>query len=313
MSNHENENEYAIQTFDLTKSFGNRKAVDKINLVVKKGDIFSLLGPNGAGKTTTIKMLTGVLKPTVGTAKIMDYDITRNPSEVKGIIDISPQETAIAGHLTAWENLILMGGINGLKKEDTEKRAKKLIKLMGLTERANEQVQKFSGGMQRRLSIAMALISDPPILFLDEPTLGLDPQARRVIWEQIEQLKGEKTIILTTHYLEEADALADRVAIISQGSIIAEGTPQELKKNIHGLQTMIIKGQNLSSPDIERLKETYPYITKIDGGIKIEAQELIFDEIVDYLRSRGVKINWLSMKEPSLDDVFLDLTGEEVN
>jgi ABC-2 type transport system ATP-binding protein len=313
MSNHENENEYAIQTFGLTKSFGNCKAVDKINLVVKKGDIFSLLGPNGAGKTTTIKMLTGVLKPTVGTAKIMDYDITRNPSEVKGIIDISPQETAIAGHLTAWENLILMGGINGLKKEDTEKRAKKLIKLMGLTERANEQVQKFSGGMQRRLSIAMALISDPPILFLDEPTLGLDPQARRVIWEQIEHLKGKKTIILTTHYLEEADSLADRVAIISQGNIIAEGTPQELKKNIYGLQTMIIKGQNLSSPDIEGLKEIYPHITKIDDGIKIEAQELIFDEIVDYLRSKGVKISWVSMKEPSLDDVFLNLTGEEVN
>nr|WP_319374504.1 ATP-binding cassette domain-containing protein [uncultured Methanobacterium sp.] len=313
MSDHENKNEYAIQTFGLTKSFGNRKAVDKINLVVKKGDIFSLLGPNGAGKTTTIKMLTGVLKPTVGTAKIMDYDITRDLSEVKGIIDISPQETAIAGHLTAWENLILMGGINGLKKEDTEKRAKKLIKLMGLTERANEQVQKFSGGMQRRLSIAMALISDPPVLFLDEPTLGLDPQARRVIWEQIEQLKGKKTIILTTHYLEEADALADRVAIISQGNIIAEGTPQELKKNIYGLQTMIIKGQNLSSLDIDGLKEVYPHITKIDGGIKIEAQELIFDEIVDYLRSRGVKINWLSMKEPSLDDVFLTLTGEEVN
>ena len=130
MSNYENENEYAIQIFGLTKSFGNRKAVDKINLVVKKGDIFSLLGPNGAGKTTIIKMLSGVLKPTVGTAKIMDYDITRDLSEVKGIIDISPQETAIAGHLTAWENLILMGGINGLKKEDTEKRAKKLIKLM---------------------------------------------------------------------------------------------------------------------------------------------------------------------------------------
>ncbi|KAF5051433.1 ATP-binding cassette domain-containing protein [Methanobacterium subterraneum] len=313
MSNHEGENEYAIKTFGLTKTFGSRKAVDEINLAVKKGDIFSLIGPNGAGKTTIIKMLSCLLKPTVGTATIMNYDIKKNYSEVKRIIDVSPQETAIAGHLTAWENLILMGGVNGLKKQETEKRAKKLIKLMGLTQRANEQVQKFSGGMQRRLSIAMALISDPPVLFLDEPTLGLDPQARRAIWEQIEHLKGEKTIILTTHYLEEADALADRVAIIRQGTIIAEGTPQELKENVYGMQTMIIKGQNIITADIQGLKEIYPNITVIDGGIKIKAQELIFDEIVDYLRSEGVKIEWISMKEPSLDDVFLRLTGEGVN
>ncbi|HII83899.1 MAG TPA: ATP-binding cassette domain-containing protein [Methanobacterium subterraneum] len=312
MSNHEDENEYAIKTFGLTKTFGSRKAVDEINLAVKKGDIFSLIGPNGAGKTTIIKMLSCLLKPTVGTATIMNYDIKKNYSEVKRIIDVSPQETAIAGHLTAWENLILMGGVNGLKKQETEKRAKKLIKLMGLTQRANEQVQKFSGGMQRRLSIAMALISDPPVLFLDEPTLGLDPQARRAIWEQIEHLKGEKTIILTTHYLEEADALADRVAIIRQGTIIAEGTPQELKENVYGMQTMIIKGQNIITADIQGLKEIYPNITVIDGGIKIKAQELIFDEIVDYLRSEGVKIEWISMKEPSLDDVFLRLTGEGV-
>ena len=312
MSNHEDENEYAIKTFGLTKTFGSRKAVDEINLAVKKGDIFSLIGPNGAGKTTIIKMLSCLLKPTVGTATIMNYDIKKNYSEVKRIIDVSPQETAIAGHLTAWENLILMGGVNGLKKQETEKRAKKLIKLMGLTQRANEQVQKFSGGMQRRLSIAMALISDPPVLFLDEPTLGLDPQARRAIWEQIEHLKGEKTIILTTHYLEEADALADRVAIIRQGTIIAEGTPQELKENVYGMQTMIIKGQNIITADIQGLKEIYSNITVIDGGIKIKAQELIFDEIVDYLRSEGVKIEWISMKEPSLDDVFLRLTGEGV-
>ena len=313
MSNHEGENEYAIKTFGLTKTFGSRKAVDEINLAVKKGDVFSLIGPNGAGKTTIIKMLSCLLKPTVGTATIMNYDIKKNYSEVKRIIDVSPQETAIACHLTAWENLILMGGVNGLKKQETEKRAKKLIKLMGLTQRANEQVQKFSGGMQRRLSIAMALISDPPVLFLDEPTLGLDPQARRAIWEQIEHLKGEKTIILTTHYLEEADALADRVAIIRQGTIIAEGTPQELKENVYGMQTMIIKGQNIITADIQGLKKIYPNITVIDGGIKIKAQELIFDEIVDYLRSEGVKIEWISMKEPSLDDVYLRLTGEGVN
>ncbi len=307
-----NENNYSIQTFGLTKKYKDQKAVNGINLAIKRGEVFSLLGPNGAGKTTTIQMLCCLLKPTAGTATIMGYDIKKNPSAVKEVIDISPQETAIASHLTAWENLMLMGGINGLKKEETKKRAKKLIELMGLAERANEQVQNFSGGMQRRLSIAMALISDPPVLFLDEPTLGLDPQARRAIWKHIEHLKEKKTIILTTHYLEEADALADRVAIISEGNIIAIGTPKELKNDIYGMRTVVIKAQKLSSTCIEGLKEMYLSVREIDDGIEIKARELNFDEIVDYIRSSGAKIEWFSMEEPSLDDVFLSLTGKEM-
>lgn len=308
-----NENNCAIQTFGLTKKYKDRAAVNGINLAIKRGEVFSLLGPNGAGKTTIIQMLCCLLEPSAGTAAICGHDIKKNPSAVKEIIDISPQETAVAGHLTAWENLMLMGGINDMSKEETKKRAKTLLELMGLTERANEQVQKFSGGMQRRLSIAMALISDPPVLFLDEPTLGLDPQARRAIWKQIEHLKEKKTIILTTHYLEEADALADRLAIISEGNIIAIGTPKELKDRIHGMQTMIIKAQKLSSAVIKGLKKMYPNVREIDDGIEIKARELNFDEIIDYIRSRGAKIEWLSMKEPSLDDVFLNLTGKEVS
>lgn len=307
-----NENDFAIQIFSITKKFGDLIAVDNVDLSIKKGEMFSLLGPNGAGKTTTIKMLCCLLMPTDGTATIMGYDIKKDPLAVKGIIDVSPQETAIAGHLNAWENLTLMGGVHGLSKEETKKRAEELLELVGLTKRAKEQVKKFSGGMQRRLSIAMALISDPQVLFLDEPTLGLDPQARRAMWERIEELKGKKTILLTTHYLEEADALADRIAIIDQGKIIALGTPHELKNNICGMQTMMVKSKNLSPDSIAGLREMCPEVREIEGGVEIKAKELIFEEIVDYIRSKGAKIEWISMKEPSLDDVFLKLTGKEV-
>jgi ABC-2 type transport system ATP-binding protein len=306
-------NEDAIQTLGLSRKFGNLIAVNGINLSIKEGELFSLLGPNGAGKTTTIKMLCCLLKPTDGTAVVMGHDIRKAPSAVKQIINVSPQETAIATHLNALENLLLMGRIYGMSKEETKKRAEEFIELMGLTGRMKEQVKNFSGGMQRKLNIAMALISDSKVLFLDEPTLGLDPHARRELWKQIERLKGEKTILLTTHYLEEADALADRIAIIKEGNIIASGTPSELKNEFLGIKTMVIKTQNLTSNSIQGLKTMYPNIRVIENGIEIKAKNLVFDDIVDYLRSKGVKIEWLSMREPSLDDVFLSLTGEDVN
>ena len=207
-------NRFAIQTFSLSRKFGDLVAVDNIDLSIKKGELFSLLGPNGAGKTTAIKMLCCLLKPSSGTATVMGHDINEDPMAVKQIIDISPQETAIAEHLNARENLSLIGGIRGLAKTEVRKSSENLLEMVGLTKRAKEQVRKFSGGMKRRLSIAMALVADPQVLFLDEPTLGLDPQSRRGIWEHIAELKGKKTILLTTHYLEEADALADRIAII---------------------------------------------------------------------------------------------------
>jgi ABC-2 type transport system ATP-binding protein len=305
-------NGFAIQTLDLTKKFGDLTAVDGINLSIRKGELFSLLGPNGAGKTTTIKMLCCLLKPTAGSATVMGHDVQKDPLAVKEVIDVSPQETAIAGHLNAWENLALICGIYGLSKEETRKRSEELLKLMGLTKRAKDQVRKFSGGMQRRLSIAMALVSDPQVLFLDEPTLGLDPQARRSMWEEIEELKGKKTILLTTHYLEEADALADRIAIIDEGKIVALGTPHELKNKISDKQIMVVKAKNLTPESIEGLKKMYPEVREIADGVEIRAKELSFDKIVDLLRSKGATIESTSMKEPSLDDVFLQLTGKEL-
>ncbi len=312
ITNREVSDNNAIQTLNLTKKYGDFVAVDGIDLEIKKGELFSILGPNGAGKTTTIKMLSCLIRPTEGTARIMGYDLKENPQSVKEIIDVSPQETAIAGHLNAWENLTLMGGIYGLGKKETEKRAQELLKLLDLQGREKEQVRKYSGGMKRRLSIAMALMSDPQVLFLDEPTLGLDPQARKKLWKQIEELKGKKTIVLTTHYLEEADALADRIAIIKKGKLIALDTPEELKKNISGLQSIVIKTRNISEDIVKGIKEMYSNVVFKEGEIEIKAKKLNIDKILDYLRSNEVNIEGISMKEPSLDDVFFELTGEEV-
>jgi len=305
-------NRFAIQTFSLSRKFGELTAVSGIDLSIKEGELFSLLGPNGAGKTSAIKMLCCLLRPSSGTAEIMGHDINEDPLAVKQVIDISPQETAIAEHLDAWENLSLIGGIRGLPKEEVKKRSGELLEMVGLTKRAREQARRFSGGMKRRLSIAMALVSDPQVLFLDEPTLGLDPQSRRGIWEHIAELKGKKTILLTTHYLEEADALADRIAIIDEGKIAALGTSQELKDSISNIQVMVVKAKNLTPDVIGGLKHIYPEVETTEDGIEIRARELSFYEIVDYLRPRGVAIHSASLKQPTLDDVFLHLTGKEL-
>ncbi|MFC2035123.1 ATP-binding cassette domain-containing protein [Chloroflexota bacterium] len=305
-------NGFAIQTLSISKKFGNFVAVDGIDLSIKEGELFSLLGPNGAGKTTTLKMLCCLLRPSSGTGTIMGHDIQKDPIAVKQVIDISPQETAIAEHLNARENLGLIGGIHGLGKEEVKTRSEELLEMMGLTNRAKERVKKYSGGMKRRLSIAMALVSDPQVLFLDEPTLGLDPQSRRSIWEHIAGLKGKKTVVLTTHYLEEADSLADRIAIIDEGKIIALGTPQELKDSISDMQVMVVKAKNLTTDAIEGLREIYPEVKEIEDGVEIKAKEVNFSEVVDYLRPRGVEIESSSQKQITLDDVFLQLTGKEL-
>jgi ABC-2 type transport system ATP-binding protein len=312
MSDAANDNRFAIETVSISREFGDIIAVNSIDLSIKEGELFSLLGPNGAGKTTLIKMLCCLLKPSGGTATIMGHDIQKDPLAVKHIIDVSPQETAVSEHLNAWENLSLIGGIHGFKKEEVKKRSEELLDMMGLTQRAKDQVRKYSGGMKRRLSIAMALVSDPQVLFLDEPTLGLDPQSRRSVWGHIAELKGKKTIVLTTHYLEEADALADRIAIIDEGKIIALGTSSELKDSISDMQVMVVKAKNLTADAIDGLKEIYPEVREVEDGVEIKAKEISSYEIIDYLRPRGVVIESTSLKQVTLDDVFLHLTGKEL-
>ena len=312
MSYATNDNRFAIQTFSISRKFGDIIAVNSIDLSIKEGELFSLLGPNGAGKTTVIKMLCCLLRPSSGTATIMGHDTQKDPIAVKQVIDVSPQETAIAEHLNAWENLSLMGGIHGFGKEEVKKRSEELLEMMGLTQRAKDQVRKYSGGMKRRLSIAMALVSDPQVLFLDEPTLGLDPQSRRSVWEHITELKGKKTIVHTTHYLEEADALADRIAIIDEGKIVALGTSRELKDSISDMQVMVVRAKNLTNDAIEGLREIYPEVKEVEDGVEIKAKEISSYEIIDYLRPRGVVIESTSLKQITLDDVFLHLTGKEL-
>lgn len=301
----------SIRISGLGKSFDDFVAVDAINLEVSQGELFSLLGPNGAGKTTTIKMLCCLMRPSRGTAEVMGHDIVADPIGVKRVIDVSPQETAIAEHLSAKENLALMAGLHGLDKATTQQRSSDLLDMMGLTDRAEQRVKKYSGGMKRRLSIAMALVSEPKVLFLDEPTLGLDPQSRRSIWEHIEGLKGKTTVLLTTHYLEEADALADRIAIIDQGKIVALGTPQELKDRIGG-SAMVVEAENLTDSDIATLKTRFPTTRRTASGIEIEDQDATLHEIGEVLRPRGVVVTSTYRRQVTLDDVFLELTGKQL-
>ena len=220
----------AIKTMELVKQYKNVIAVDRLHLEIKQGELFSLLGVNGAGKTTTIKMLSCLIKPTSGDASVGGYSITKEPKQVKRLIGVSPQETAVAPNLSVRENLELICGIYGFSKEKTEKKMRELSGQFELDTILQKKAGKLSGGWQRRVSIAMALISEPKILFLDEPTLGLDVIARHDLWEVIRSLKGKVTIILTTHYMEEAEALSDRIGIMKNGSLLAVGTVEELNR-----------------------------------------------------------------------------------
>jgi len=216
---------------DLVKKFDDVTAVENLDLVINEGELFSLLGPNGAGKTTTVNILTGIIKPTSGNAFIAGFDVTKNPGEVKKIIGVCPQDAAVFSFLNARENIELFGNLHSVSTKEIEERTDSFLKLLGLTEASKRKAGGYSGGMLRKLNLMMALINDPKIAFLDEPTVGMDARARRNTWEFIGSLKSEnKTIILTTHYIEEAEALSDRVGIIDYGKLVELGTPKELKE-----------------------------------------------------------------------------------
>jgi ABC-2 type transport system ATP-binding protein len=306
------DNDFAVQTLNLTRKFGDLTAVDGIDLNIKKGELFALLGPNGAGKTTTIKMLCCLLKPTGGTARVMGYDILKQPFRVKDTIGTSPQETVLSNRLNPRENLELIGRIHGMAAAELATRSQELISTMGLGARAKDQVRKFSGGMKRRLSIIMALVHDPQVVFLDEPTLGLDPQARRAIWEYIIKLKKKKTILLTTHYMDEADFLADRIGIIDEGKIVALGTAHELKNSLLEKQTMVIQTPDLNPQALEKLRAKYAEVEAASDTLVVSHKQVGFQDIVNLLHESGVTVRSAYIKEPTLDDVFLNITGKEL-
>ena len=220
----------SIELKELSKQFGSRTAVDKLTLSVEQGTVFGLLGQNGAGKTTTIKMLCGLLSPSSGDALIEGISVTAKPQEVKKLVAVSPQETAVAKQLTVFENLEFVAEIYGANKSTAKEKAQEMLLRFGLADRAKDTAKSLSGGMARKLSIAMALISKPKVLFLDEPTLGLDVRARRELWNVIGELNGKMTVVLTTHYLEEAQALCNKIAIMSCGELRALGAAEEIMK-----------------------------------------------------------------------------------
>ncbi len=240
----------AITITKVTKKFDDKLALDNLNLEVQKGELFGLLGPNGAGKTTTINILCGLIKPTSGTAQILDLDVQKDAAKVKEQIGVCIQETAIYPYLTGTENLELFGNLHCMDKKTLKTRRDMLLDKMGLAEDAKRKASKYSGGMKRRLSLALALIHDPEIAFLDEPTVAMDPQSRRAVWDFIREQKTKgKTVILTTHAMEEAEELCDRVGIIDHGKLIALGSPQELiaKNQVKNLEEVFIQltGRNM--------------------------------------------------------------------
>ncbi len=309
--------EDAIKAEGLTKVFnGSLAAVDHIDFSVKNGEIFGFLGPNGAGKTTTINMLITILKPTEGKASILGYDIAKQNNEVRYFIGLVPQEYTADEDLTGLENILLCADLYGISRKTSKKRAEDLLELVELTEFGDKKVHTFSGGMRRRLELACGLINRPKVLFLDEPTLGLDVQTRAATWNYIKMLKKEfnMTLFMTTHYLEEADALCDRIAIIDHGKIVVVGTPSELKDSLGGdIITLAID----EDVDITRLVEKIEHVKEVKKKndaymIKSENGEITAPLIIEALRKEGHVVKRLSLTKPTLNEVYLQYTGRSM-
>ena len=306
----------AIETVDLTKKFGNFTAVDHVNLQVEEGEIFGLLGPNGAGKSTTISMLCTILKPTSGTAKVNGYDVIRESSGVRKSIGIVFQDPSVDDRLTGRENMEMHADLYDVPRDVMHSRIDDVLKLVELEDRASNFVSAYSGGMRRRLEIARSLVHHPKVLFLDEPTIGLDPQSRDHIWDYIKDLKKREniTIILTTHYMEEADKLCDRIAIMDQSKIIALDTPENLKKCLKN-GTIIIETKN-NALFASKLAETElaEKITEVgrELNLSVENPHTTLPRIVELGVSTGIYIESISIREPDMDDVFLHYTGHEI-
>jgi ABC-2 type transport system ATP-binding protein len=307
-----------IETHELTKEFNGLVAVDKVTFSVERGEIFGFLGPNGAGKTTTIKMLTTLLLPTSGTAYISGFDIVREAAQVRRRIGLVPQRIVLEGDLTARENLLFHGMLYGLSRRELDAKIPELLELVGLKERADSKVRTFSGGMKRRLELVKVLVHEPEVIFLDEPTVGLDPQTRRKIWEYIQILNRERgvTIFLTTHYMEEADYLCDRICIIDYGRILDIDTPQRLKDKIGEGDIIEMEVSGKGEKFAQALeKECGCQIKKMEGNrITITAKrgEYALKEIFFLADKLGVEVTSISVREPTLEDVFIHYTGRSI-
>jgi len=307
----------AIEVENLTKYYADLLAVDHINFQVVQGEVFGFLGPNGAGKTTTQRMLTTLLEPTEGRMVINGHDVAHDPVPIKRRMGLVPEESNVYTELTAWENLMFTARLYLVEPGERTERARELLETFGLWEKRDVKVEEFSKGMRRRLSIAMAIIHRPALLFLDEPTPGLDAQSTRAIRDLIRELNAEgTTIFLTTHQIEEANQLCDRVAIINHGKIAAIDTPEQLKAAFRRVQSVEVALE----PDGQAHGEAVQGLEGVNQAVKMgdkwrlytEAPSALLPEVVDYAREHDLEVVSLSTLGPSLEDVFLEITGQEI-
>lgn len=304
----------AVEADHLVKVFGDKKAVDDVSFVVPQGTVLGLLGPNGAGKTTTVRMMTTLSRPTSGTARVAGYDVVSQPDEVRRNMGLTGQAASVDELLTGRENLRMIGELYGIKSAVAKRISSELLERFSLADAADKVVKQYSGGMRRRLDLAASLVAVPPVLFLDEPTTGLDPRSRQELWDALRELvKGGTTLVLTTQYLEEADRLADEVVVIDQGRIIAAGTPLQLKDS-SGQAALVV---TMSHP--EDLAAAEAILAPLTGEVHVDAdaRQLTapaaglsdMTRIATAFDASGLEIDDLGLKRPSLDDVFLALTG----
>ncbi len=309
----------SIWTEGLTRDFADLKAVDGIDLSIESGQIFGFLGPNGSGKTTTVRMLTTILKPSAGSARVAGFDVSKNQGEVRERVGVALQEVGLDGLMTAREMLVLQARLFGAGGDEARETAERLLTTVGLQEvDPKKRVGQFSGGMKRRLDLALALVHEPLVLFLDEPTTGLDPASRSSIWDEVRRLNSEKgmTIFLTTQYLEEADKLADEVAIIDRGKIVAQGAPRALKKDIgNEVVTLSFASEEVARRAASVLEQLCPD-RRLAGGDLLCYFATAAGRLPGLIRAldeAGVDLEGLTVSEPTLDDVFLQATGHRMS
>ena len=306
-----------VKVEGISKAFGQLKAVDNVSFEIEQGEIFGFLGPNGAGKSTTINILTTMMRPTSGRATVCGYDVLTHATDVRRNVGVVPQEYTADEDMTGYQNILLCADLYGLPRSDSKPHAEELLRLVELQDAAHRKVKTFSGGMRRRLELACGLVNYPKLLFLDEPTLGLDVQTRAAVWKYIKMLKEQfkMTLFLTTHYLEEADSLCDRIAIIDHGHIVKIGSPEQLKASVGG--DIIVVGVREAEPDISADISKLELVKDVkkkgaEYRIKAEMGEEASPLIMDLVRSKGLHVTKISLTKPTLDEAYLELTGRNL-
>jgi ABC-2 type transport system ATP-binding protein len=307
---------HAIETKQLTKAYGSLKAVDSLDITVEPGEIFGLLGPNGAGKTTTVSMLCTILKPTYGKATVNGFDIVREANKVRKSIGIVFQEPSVDDRLTGRENLYMHANLYGVPASDQKERINRILKLVELEDRADDLLRTYSGGMRRRLELGRGLIHYPKVLFLDEPTVGLDPQTRDHIWKYIKELKEahDITVVLTTHYMDEADRLSNRIAIMDHGKIVVLDSPSRLKETLEG-DVITVRANNIQT--LSELVDKWLGLNQtrvVEGALEITVRngKAVMPRIMELATQNNIYVESLLLRQPNLEDVFLHYTGKSI-